>query len=95
MAEDPRGPLLFLHIETREGHDWGWTDGLVADGGRLWMETRHRGRTTRKFRRQGPNDGTSAMTRLSTPAVYDGPGYQARACADGPRGRRRTCTHWY
>ncbi|WP_206283068.1 hypothetical protein [Streptomyces chilikensis] len=95
MAEDPQDPILYMHIETRKGHDWAWTDGMVADGGHLWMETRHQGKTTRKFDRRAPSDGTSAMTRLSTPAVYDGPGHQARACADGPRGQHKTCTRWY
>jgi hypothetical protein len=95
MAEDPRGPMLFMHVETRKRHDWAWTDGMVADGGHLWMETRHKGRTTRHFVRRAPSDGSSAMTRLSTPAVYDGPGYQARACANGHRGRQKTCTRWH
>jgi hypothetical protein len=95
MAEDPRGPIVFLHIEARKGHDWAWTDGMVADGGHLWMETRHQGKIARKFIRRAPSDGMSAMTRLSTPAVYDGPGYRARACADGPRSRHKACTPWY
>lgn len=95
MAEDPRGPLIFMHIETRKGHDWAWADAMVSDDGHLWMETRHNGKTTRKFRKRARNDGASGQTRLSTPALYDGPGYQARACADGPHGRQKACTSWH
>ncbi|MEU3344236.1 hypothetical protein ABZ723_04385 [Streptomyces sp. NPDC006700] len=34
-ADDPKGQLVHLHIETRKGRDWAWADAFVTDGGHL------------------------------------------------------------
>jgi hypothetical protein len=94
-AIDSRGPWVALHIERRRGHDWARATGMISDRGRLWLEVSHDGRTRRVDVTRAPDDGSSGQSMLYTKAVYDGPGYQVRACGNNANGSHRTCTRWH
>ncbi|MFF0386915.1 hypothetical protein [Streptomyces sp. NPDC004286] len=82
-----------LHVQKRRGHDAVFAAGLMGTGGHLWVERRHGGSTQTLGRKVARGDGMVSMGQDH--AVYDGPGYQARACADANGGRLRACTSWH
>ncbi|MEU5900206.1 hypothetical protein [Streptomyces venezuelae] len=94
-VENSRGPWVALHISHKRGHDWAWGLGLSSDRGHLWLEVRHGGKTKKRFVHRAPDDGASGQNMLSTPRVYDGPGYKVRTCGAETGGRLRTCTWWH
>ncbi|MDN3265669.1 hypothetical protein QWJ26_38895 [Streptomyces sp. CSDS2] len=82
-----------LHAQQRHGHDWVFGAAWVGTGGRVWIERKHRGHTQILGRKTSLGDGAVSMGIDG--AVYDGPGYKARACADIKGGRLQACTDWY
>ncbi|MEU6510983.1 hypothetical protein [Streptomyces sp. NPDC046942] len=82
-----------LHAQKRNGHDWVFGAAWVGTGGRVWIERQHGGRTEILGRMTSLGDGAVSMG--TGRAVYDGPGYKARACADIKGGRLQACTDWY
>ncbi|MGC5000580.1 hypothetical protein [Streptomyces sp. DT195] len=82
-----------LHVQKQHGHDAAFAAGYPGTGGHLWLERRHGGRTQTLGRKTARGDGMVSMGQDA--AVYDGPGYKARACADAKGGRLRACTSWH
>ncbi|MEU6482219.1 hypothetical protein ABZ858_36190 [Streptomyces sp. NPDC047017] len=82
-----------LHAEKRKGHDWVFAAAWVGKGGHVWVERQHAGHTQTLGKMTSLGDGFVSMGLVG--AVYDGPGYKSRACADLKGGKLRTCTKWY
>ncbi|MER6378904.1 hypothetical protein [Streptomyces sp. NPDC001250] len=82
-----------LHAQKRSGHDWVFGAAWVGKGGHVWVERQHAGHTQTLGRTTALGDGAVSMGWDR--AVYDGPGYKARACADIKGGQLRACTDWY
>lgn len=84
---------LNLHIHQHRGHDWAFAAGRTGTGGHVWLERRHTGRTRSLGRKTARGD--AVVSQGQDHAVYDGPGFQARACTDAEARRLRACTAWH
>ncbi|MET9016915.1 hypothetical protein ABZX74_39565 [Streptomyces olivaceoviridis] len=82
-----------LHAQKKKGHDWVFGAAWVGKGGHVWVERQHNGRTTTLGKKTSQGNGSVSMGWDG--AVYDGPGYKARACADLKGGKLRACTKWF
>lgn len=85
--------MVNLHVRTKNGHDWAWAAGWVNPGGHVWLERQHAGRTQTLGKITSPSYAGASMGVNG--AVYDGPGYKARACADLKGGKLPACTDWF
>ncbi|MFF0386944.1 hypothetical protein [Streptomyces sp. NPDC004286] len=84
---------VHLHVQQHRGHDRVFAAAWVGTGGHVWLERQHTGHTRTLGRKTSRGDG--AVSQGQDHAVYDGPGYRARACADARAGRLRACTTWH
>jgi hypothetical protein len=82
-----------LHAQKKKGHDWVFAAAWVGKGGHVWVERQHSGHTSTLGKKTSLGDGVVSMGWDG--AVYDGPGYKARACADRKGGKLRACTAWH
>jgi hypothetical protein len=85
--------MVNLHAKKKQGHDWVYAAGWVGTGGHVWIERQHAGHTKTLGKKTALGNGLVSMGWDA--AVYDGPGYKARACADLKGGKLRACTNWF
>ncbi|GGV19170.1 hypothetical protein GCM10010275_71030 [Streptomyces litmocidini] len=92
--------LVDLHIQTMRGRDHARAEGMVEEGGAVWMEVKKNGGPAKRVYlkrvpKGGPENPYAESRQKSTGWQYDGPGYLVRGCAANAGDRLKACTGWH